>query len=156
MSPFRTINIPEKLFLSSIKLIISLIISTPFFLLWGLSVEWKISVIVISFLYSVFFLIFNKNRGMAMIITRTYWEKHYSWLNHVIFIILYTLSFSTLFFWIVFPFDLFIANMLVSAVGSTDSQYIAITPSNISFTEKEVNIITVQNIEGKSISKEVV
>jgi chromosome segregation ATPase len=48
-----------------------------------------------------------------------------------------------------------IAKLLVSSVSGLDAQYLAITPSQISFTEKDVHIITVQNIEGTSIIKEV-
>jgi len=49
-----------------------------------------------------------------------------------------------------------IAKLLVSSVSGLDTQYLAITPSQITFTEKNTNIITVQNIEGTSIIKEVV
>jgi len=49
-----------------------------------------------------------------------------------------------------------IANLLVSSVQGLDSQYVAITPSEVTFTEKDVHIITVQNIEGTSIVKEMV
>jgi chromosome segregation protein len=49
-----------------------------------------------------------------------------------------------------------IAQMLVSAVNDSDAQYVVITPSQITFAKEEVNIITVQNIEGKSIVREVV
>jgi len=48
-----------------------------------------------------------------------------------------------------------IANMLVSTVKDANAQYIVLTPSQITFTKEEVNIITVQNIEGKSIIREV-
>jgi len=47
-----------------------------------------------------------------------------------------------------------IANLLVSSVSSLNAQYLAITPSQISFTEREVHVITVQNIEGTSFVKE--
>jgi len=49
-----------------------------------------------------------------------------------------------------------IAKLLVSSVSGLDAQYLAITPSQITFTEKNTNIITVQNIEGTSIIKEVI
>jgi chromosome segregation ATPase len=49
-----------------------------------------------------------------------------------------------------------IANLLVSSVRGLDAQYLAITPSQLTFTGKDVHIITVQNIEGKSLIKEVV
>jgi len=46
-----------------------------------------------------------------MIILNTYWKKDYSFFNYLIFVILYTLSFSTLLFYIYFPLDLFLMNM---------------------------------------------
>jgi chromosome segregation ATPase len=48
-----------------------------------------------------------------------------------------------------------IANLLIDAVKGLDVQYLAITPSQITFANKGVNIITVQNVEGKSTVKEV-
>jgi chromosome segregation ATPase len=44
-----------------------------------------------------------------------------------------------------------IAQMLISAVNDSTAQYVIITPSQITFAKEDVNIITVQNIEGKSI-----
>jgi chromosome segregation ATPase len=48
-----------------------------------------------------------------------------------------------------------IANLIVSSVASLDSQYLAITPSQLTFTGKDVHLITVQNVEGSSLIKEV-
>jgi chromosome segregation protein len=48
-----------------------------------------------------------------------------------------------------------IAQMLVSRVNDSNAQYLVITPSQITFTKEGINIITVQNIEGKSIIREV-
>ncbi len=48
-----------------------------------------------------------------------------------------------------------IANLLVSSVTDSDSQYLAITPSQLTFTGKDVHLITVQNVEGASLIKEV-
>jgi chromosome segregation protein len=48
-----------------------------------------------------------------------------------------------------------IAQMLISRVNDSAAQYLVITPSQITFTKEGVNIITVQNIEGKSIIREV-
>jgi chromosome segregation protein len=47
-----------------------------------------------------------------------------------------------------------IAKLLVSSISGQDAQYLAITPSQITFTENDVHIITVQNVEGTSIIKE--
>jgi len=48
-----------------------------------------------------------------------------------------------------------IARMLVSTIKDASAQYIVITPSQITFAEENANIITVQNVEGKSIVREV-
>ncbi|MEM2118827.1 MAG: AAA family ATPase [Candidatus Bathyarchaeia archaeon] len=48
-----------------------------------------------------------------------------------------------------------IAQMLISTVHDGNAQYLVITPSQITFAKEDVNIITVQNIEGKSIIREV-
>jgi len=49
-----------------------------------------------------------------------------------------------------------IASLLISSVKGLDAQYLAITPSQVTFTGKDVHIITVQNVEGTSLVKEVV
>jgi chromosome segregation ATPase len=49
-----------------------------------------------------------------------------------------------------------IANLLVSSVAGLNTQYLAITPSQLTFTGKEVHLITVQNVEGASLIKEVI
>ncbi len=48
-----------------------------------------------------------------------------------------------------------IAHMLLSTIKDATAQYIVITPSQITFAQEDVNIITVQNVEGKSIVREV-
>jgi chromosome segregation ATPase len=48
-----------------------------------------------------------------------------------------------------------IARMLLSLIKEATAQYIVITPSQITFVQENVNIITVQNVEGKSVVREV-
>jgi chromosome segregation protein len=48
-----------------------------------------------------------------------------------------------------------IAKMLISTVRDANAQYIVITPSQITFAKEEANIITVQNVEGRSVIREV-
>jgi len=48
-----------------------------------------------------------------------------------------------------------IARMLLSTIKDEAAQYIVITPSQITFAQEDANIITVQNVEGKSIVREV-
>lgn len=47
-----------------------------------------------------------------------------------------------------------IAKTIISTVKNANAQYVIITPSQVTFSE-EANIITVQNVEGESIVKEV-
>src|SRR4030066_771445 len=48
-----------------------------------------------------------------------------------------------------------IARMLLSMIKEATGQYVVITPSQTTFAQENPNITTVQNIEGKSIVKEV-
>ena len=48
-----------------------------------------------------------------------------------------------------------IAKVLVSIIKDAITQYVVITPSQITFAQQDANVITVQNIEGKSIVREV-
>ncbi len=48
------------------------------------------------------------------------------------------------------------ANLLISAVKGENTQYLVITPNQMFFEDKDVQIIMVQNIEGRSVVKEAV
>jgi chromosome segregation protein len=48
-----------------------------------------------------------------------------------------------------------IARMLLSMIKDATAQYIVITPSQITFAQENANIVTVQNVEGKSVVREV-
>jgi chromosome segregation protein len=48
-----------------------------------------------------------------------------------------------------------IARMILSTIKDAAAQYIVITPSQITFTQENTTIITVQNVEAKSIVREV-
>jgi chromosome segregation ATPase len=48
-----------------------------------------------------------------------------------------------------------IAKMIISTVKDANAQYIVITPSQVTFAKEEANMITVQNVDGKSIIREV-
>lgn len=102
----------EKLLSSIINILCVLIFSLPFLFL-DINHNIKKSIIIIMFLlYKIIIIFFNKNRSIGMMITETRWKEPYPLKNQIIHAILYTLSFSTLLFWIFFPFDLFFMNML--------------------------------------------
>jgi chromosome segregation protein len=46
-----------------------------------------------------------------------------------------------------------IARLLITSVKTTDNQYVIITPSQITFADQDIHMITVQNIEGASVIK---
>ena len=48
-----------------------------------------------------------------------------------------------------------IAKVLVAMIKDADAQYVVITPSQITFAQQDANVITVQNLEGKSVVSEV-
>jgi chromosome segregation protein len=49
-----------------------------------------------------------------------------------------------------------IAKVLVAMIKDATSQYVVITPSQITFVQQDANVITVQSLEGKSLVREVV
>jgi chromosome segregation ATPase len=48
-----------------------------------------------------------------------------------------------------------IAKILIATIKDSSSQYVVITPSQVTFAQENANIVTVQNVEGKSVVKEV-
>ena len=48
-----------------------------------------------------------------------------------------------------------IAKILISTIKDANAQYIVITPSQVTFAQENANIVTVQNVEGKSQVREV-
>jgi structural maintenance of chromosomes protein 5 len=48
-----------------------------------------------------------------------------------------------------------IAKVLVAMIKDASAQYVVITPSQITFAQQDANVITVQNLEGKSVVSEV-
>lgn len=113
----RKTGILEKLLPSLINAVIVLCITAPIFWIASITV-WKISVVVAFFFYNLFFLIFNGNRCLGMILCNTEWPVRPPFYRELAYIILYTLSFATLFMWIWFPFDVFIFNMLLLQLPS--------------------------------------
>jgi chromosome segregation protein len=49
-----------------------------------------------------------------------------------------------------------IAKVLLAMIKDANTQYVVITPSQITFAQQDANVITVQNLEGKSVVREVV
>ncbi len=104
----------EKLLPSALNATTSVFLSIPCYIYFDFSLYWKLSVIIIFYLLQI--IDTNENvtfRCFGMRILGTVWEKKYSGFQRNLYSILYTLSFSTLFFWVYFPFDLLLINLLL-------------------------------------------
>jgi hypothetical protein len=109
----RETNFIEKLLASVTNVLIVGIFFFPVIFFDLDLISKKIIFISLFLLYNLLVLIFNKNRCFGMIIFKTQWKEKYPFANQIIYILLYTLSFSTLLFWVYFPLDLFLLNMIV-------------------------------------------
>lgn len=91
----------------------------------------RMILIGIFFLYCLFFQIFNKNEDLGMLIAETRWKENYSFKNQLIYNILYTISFATIFFHVFFVFDLLLVNIFllqlpcILLTGTTVHGYLA-------------------------------
>lgn len=102
----------KKLCASIINAVIVIVLYIPIYLIVKDIFIKKLLLIMLFFLYNFFFLIFNNNRCLGMVVMKTRYKEEPSLKQGVIYNLLYTLSFSSLFFWVYFPFDLFLFNML--------------------------------------------
>ena len=109
----RETNFIEKLLASALNVLIVGIFFLPVIFFDLDLISKKIIFISLFLLYNLLVLVFNKNRCFGMIILKTRWKEKYPFANQIIYILLYTFSFSTLLFWVYFPLDLFILNMIV-------------------------------------------
>ena len=108
----KNTNALQKLSVSIINTIFVLLLSIPIYLIFGFSITYRISLPIIFFLYNLSFIFLTKNRCLGMILLNIYWKDEYSIKNQIIYVFLYSLSFSTIVIWIFFPFDLLLFNLL--------------------------------------------
>lgn len=102
----------QKLSASAVNVMVVLVIFMPFYFLLDSTLVKKLVLIALFFLYNVSFLFSRDKRCLGMRAVGTSYEKSYSKWQRISYNLLYTLSFSTLLFWIWLPFDLFLLNML--------------------------------------------
>jgi hypothetical protein len=103
----------EKLLPSTLNAGLVFLLASPFVFAYGLTPEVRVGVVALFFLLQ---LLDTNTRGhfrcFGMRIFGTHWAKTYSNAQKILYSILYTLSLSTLLFYISFPFDIFLLNML--------------------------------------------
>lgn len=111
----RQTGIVSKVLPSIINVLVTFVLAFPFLFLYGLSPQWKITWIAIFLAYNLFFEFFF-GRCLGMFLIKTRYNTSRSALQILIYIILYTASFSTLLFSIWFSFDLLLINLLILQV----------------------------------------
>ena len=78
----------------------------------------KIFMIILFVVYNLGCLLLNKNRDLGMAMVGAYWKENYNRAQQLFYIILYTLSFTSIFFHLFFPFDLLLFNIVLLQVPS--------------------------------------
>lgn len=109
----RNTTVFEKILPSLLNTLLILTVSSPLLYLFGPNLEWKFSCIAAFYILQVLDTHERLSfRCFGMRVFGTVWARKYGRLQRNFYSILYTLSFSTLFFFVFFPFDLFLVNML--------------------------------------------
>lgn len=110
---FRATTPLEKLLTSFVNVALIFPFLLPCFVL-GLPLIWiKLVSVALFFLENLLAIAFHDYRLPGMIVQKTHWKRHYSLAQQLIHAVLYTLSFATALFWIAFPGDLLLFNLLV-------------------------------------------
>lgn len=124
-------NAFEKLAVSMINTSFVLILSLPLYFFFGWTLYYRVSLVIIFFFYNIISIFISGNRTLGMIFLNIHWKEEYSLRSQILYIFLYTLSFSTLVIWIFLPFDLLILNLvfiqlpMVLITGSTLHGYLS-------------------------------
>lgn len=128
----RTTSALEKLIPSLINVSLIIALSLPIAWWFGFGVEWKMSAIISMYLFQVFDT--HRTRSFqcfGMRIFGTVWQNTYSQFQRNTYSLLYTLSFSSVFFSVWFPFDLLLFNLFcvqlpcIYLTGTTCHGYLA-------------------------------
>ena len=115
----QNVTLFDKAMSSLINVIVVFIFFLPVLLFSDMPLYLKKYVLILFFfLYKILFLFFNENRTIGMMIMKTYWKEKYPLSKQITHAFLYTASFSTLLFWVFFPFDLFLANIILLQLPS--------------------------------------
>jgi len=109
----KNTNAIQKLSVSILNTLFVVLLSIPFYFIYGFSNIYKLILVLIFFLYNLTFIFLTKNRCLGMIILGIKWKEQYPLKQQLLYVFLYSLSFSTIVIWIFFPFDLLLFNLLL-------------------------------------------
>ncbi|QQG52314.1 MAG: hypothetical protein HY931_03170 [Candidatus Falkowbacteria bacterium] len=110
---FRTTVAHQKLLASLVNVSTVAIISFPAFYIFGFDLRFKLSVLATFFAYETFFGFFKEKRDLGMLVVGSYWHDNVSFLRYCAYNLLYTISFSSMLFYVWFPFDILLFNIIV-------------------------------------------
>jgi len=109
---FRTTTAMEKLLTSTVNAAVAVALAAPLLLLELSTMQLKLIVAGMFLLENLEAILFHAYRLPGMRLQGSHWKEPYPRHRQLIHAVLYTLSFSTLLFWMVFPGDLLLFNLL--------------------------------------------
>jgi len=109
---YRSTSPGEKLLNSTINAVVALVFSLPVFFFSLSVVQLKLAVVAVFFLENLEAILFHSYRLPGMRVLGTRWKAPYSTIQQLVHALLYSLSFASLLFWVWFPGDLLIINLL--------------------------------------------
>ena len=109
----KATSVTIKFLASIINAIVALVITSFFLFLHGADLEWKCLAIAVFFVYELVWLFTEDKRDLGMMVVGSHWSTPPSHAKYIIYNILYTLSFATLFFYVIFPLDLLLFNLII-------------------------------------------
>jgi len=109
----------EKLATSIINIITAIFMAIPIWIAAEPDITTaKFILVYMFFLHNIIPLFFREKRDIGMILMKTYWEDSYKPYQRITYNVLYSASMSTLLFWVYFPFDILLVNLLLLQLPS--------------------------------------
>ncbi len=102
----------QKLTNSLINTAFVFFMSLPLLLAFGFDLRYKVLTVGMFLVYQLMAAMLPAHRDLGDLFTGSSWVRDYPIKNRLLFAVLYTLSFSTIFIWLLFPFDVLLLNLL--------------------------------------------
>jgi hypothetical protein len=141
---YRLTSAAEKLLISAVNAAVALLFATPFLLIDLTRPQIKWILVALFFAENVEAMIFHAYRLPGMYLLGSRWKTSYPISRQLLHAVLYSASFSTLLFWVWFPGDLLLLNLLclqlpsVLATGTTLHGFLA------------GNMVDIKRVSGRS------
>ena len=109
---YRVTTYAEKLLTSTINTVVALLFAAPFLLFELSAVQLKLILVAAFLAENLEAMLFHRYRLPGMWVIGSRWQTTYPVTKQLVHAVLYSASFSTLVFWIWFPGDLLLFNLL--------------------------------------------